>query len=324
MRTGSNARRRTARRAVIGSLAVLSLAVGGCSSGGGASGSAASGSSGGTGAFGASSQPAESGQSGSAAQSSGDSGKTLAQIKSTGTMTVGVRFSEPPYGYVPQGKSDPIGFSIDLSTAIGKHLGAKQMKWVEVTAQNRIPYLTSGKVDMLAASILIKPDRAKKVAFTIPAFQDVDKILVQDSSSINGTDDLSGKTVGVTQGAAQKDDVKKVAPGVNVREFQTWPLALTAMFQGQIDGVVATTGILIGLEQTANDAGKKVKIVGDGFAPGYVAPAVRKDDPAMLKAVNDALLAMEKDGTYGKIFKKWWGNAFAKPYHIHKVDDLPG
>lgn len=250
---------------------------------------------------------------------SGGASATLERIKSTGTMTVGVRFSEPPYGYVPQGKSEPIGFSVDLSTAVAKHLGADKVTWVEVTAQNRIPYLTSGKVDMVAASMLIKPDRAEKVAFTIPGFRDVNKMLVEDGSSIKDVDDLTDKTVGVTQGAAQKQDVEKAAPGVTVQEFQTWPLALTAMFNGQIDAVVATTGILLGLEQTANDAGKNVKIVGSGFSPGYIAPAVQKDDPALLKAVNDALLATEEDGTYAEIFKKWWGDAFDEAYHVHEV-----
>ena len=304
---------RTVRAAIVAVLAALSLTVAACSSGQ----SAGSGSTAPSGGSDASSAPA--GSSGS-----GDGGSTLAKIKQSGTMTVGVRFSDPPYGYVPQGKSDPIGFSIDLSTEIGKRLGAKTMKWVEVTAQNRIPYLTSGKVDMIAASILIKPDRAKKVAFTIPAFKDLDRLLVEKGSPIKGTDDLAGKTVGVTQGAAQKDDVLTVAPQVNVREFQRWPLALTAMSQGQIDAVVATTGILLGLEQSANDAGKSVAIVGDGFSPGYIAPAVRKGDPALLKAVNNALLDMEKDGTYAKIFSKWWGDAFATPYHIKNISGLPG
>lgn len=243
------------------------------------------------------------------------SGGTLQKVKSQGELVVGVKFDTPPYGYIPKGKSDPEGFDIDISNEIAKRLGVKT-KFVQVTAKNRLPYLESGKIDLIAASMFHTQKRDEAIDFSITYFEDQDKLLVPANSSIKSVADLKGKTVSLTQGSTQEVDVKKAAPGVKTLTYQTWPDTLQAMLRGDADAVVSSTGILVGLEQTANAAGEHVKVVGQGFAPSPVGLGMRQNDSEFRDAVNFALMDMAKDGTYDKIFKKWWGSIVPDTYQI--------
>lgn len=240
---------------------------------------------------------------------------TLKKVKSAGVLTVGVKFDTPPYGFIPKGKSEPEGFDVDISKEIAKRLGVS-VKFVQVTAKNRTAYLQSGKIDLIAASMFHTRTRDEAIDFSITYFEDQDKLLVPANSPIKGVQDLQGKTVSLTQGSTQELDVKKAAPGVKTLTYQTWPDTLQAMLRGEADAVVSSTGILVGLEQTANAAGKHVKVVGDGFAPSPVGIGMRQNDSGFRDAINFALMDMAKDGTYDAIFKKWWGNIVPEPYHI--------
>jgi len=254
-----------------------------------------------------------------AAQASNDKGPissdTLKQIKANGELVVGVKFDTPPYGFIPKGKSEPEGFDVDITNEIAKRLGVKT-KFVQVTAKNRAPYLQTGKIDLIAASMFHTRTRDDAIDFSITYFEDQDKLLVPANSSIKGVADLKGKTVSLTQGSTQELDVKKAAPGVKTLAYQTWPDTLQAMLRGEADAVVSSTGILVGLKNTANAAGADVKVVGDGFAPSPVGIGMRQNDSAFRDAVNFALMDMYVDGTYDKIFKKWWGDILSDTYKI--------
>jgi ABC-type amino acid transport substrate-binding protein len=254
-------------------------------------------------------------QASNAAASSSSASDTLKKVKDAGVLTVGVKFDTPPYGFIPKGKSEPEGFDIDISKEIAKRLGVK-VKFVQVTAKNRTPYLETGKIDLIAASMFHTRTRDEAIDFSITYFEDQDKLLVPADSTIKGVQDLKGKTVSLTQGSTQELDVKKAAPGVKTLTYQTWPDTLQAMLRGEADAVVSSTGILVGLEQTANAAGEHVKVVGNGFAPSPVGIGMRQNDSGFRDAVNFALMDMAKDGTYDAIFKKWWGNIVPDAYQI--------
>lgn len=240
---------------------------------------------------------------------------TMEHIKSTGTLMAGVKYDTPPYGFIPKGKSEPEGFDIDIVKEIAKRLGVKA-SFVQATAKNRTSYLQSGKIDLIAASMIHTMTRDKAIDFSVAYFVDENKLLVPGNSTIKSVQDLAGKTVSLTQGSTQEVDVKKAAPGVKTLSYQTWPDTLQAMLRGEADAVVSTSGILVGLNETANAAGKHVKIVGSGFAPSPIAMGMRQNDSEFRDAVNFALMDMYADGTYAAIFKKWWSAVLPLPYKM--------
>ena len=240
---------------------------------------------------------------------------TLAKITSSGKMVVGVKFDSPPYGSIPEGTTEPVGFDIDIAAEIGKRLGVKT-SFVQVTAKSRVLALQTGKIDLIAASMFHTKARDKAIDFSINYFEDQNRLMVLGDSDITGTDDLAGRTAALTQGSTQEVDIKIAQPEVKTLVYQTWPDTLQALLRGEADAVVSSNGLLSGLLETANAAGENVKIVGEGFGEGPVGLGMRQDDSKFRDAVNFALMDMQADGTYEEIFQKWWGKSVPNTYQM--------
>lgn len=257
--------------------------------------------------------------SGGGSDDASSQGKTedgsLGEIKNEGEITIGVKFDTPPYGFIAEGESEPQGFDVDITAEIAKRLGVKP-KFVEVSSENRIPYLQTGRINLIAASMFHTRTRDEAIDFSATYFEDANKFLVPSGSSLKSIEDLAGKTVTLTQGSTQQAAIERLAPDAEILAFQDWPSALQAMLRGDAVAVVSSSGILSGLKQRANDAGKDVKIVGKGFAPSPVAMGVQENDSALRDAVNFALMEMYEDGTYDRIFKKWWSDVFPEVYEV--------
>ena len=87
----------------------------------------------------------------------------LESIKKTGVQAVAVPQDFPPFGSVGS-DMQPVGYDIDTARLIAKSLGVK-VKLVPVTSTNRIPYLTTGKVDLVISSLGKNAEREKAIDF---------------------------------------------------------------------------------------------------------------------------------------------------------------
>lgn len=244
---------------------------------------------------------------------------SLEKITENGTFVVGVKFDTRPYGFVPEGQSEPAGFDIDLATEIADRLGV-EVELVQVNSQNRILNLESGKVDALMASMLRTPEREETIDFSIDYLSDGQMLLVPEDSKITSIDDLgSDTTVAVVQGTPEEKVLLENAPeGVKTVTYQSWPDALQSLYRNEAQAVTTTLGILYGLKESSDDAGKPMEIVGGSFADGPIAAGFRKGDSELIEAFNDALLDMQEDGTYEEIFLKWWGDAIPEVYVMQR------
>src|SRR5204862_3094110 len=109
----------------------------------------------------------------------GETQSTLGEIKKRDKMLVGVKTDFPPFGSVDaSGKN--IGFDIDLAYELAKAMlgDPNKMELVSVTSGNRIPYLQSGKIDIIVATVTINDERKKVVEFSEPYFLSGALILV--------------------------------------------------------------------------------------------------------------------------------------------------
>ena len=88
----------------------------------------------------------------------------LADIQKAGTLRVAVPQDFPPFGSVGTDLK-PRGYDIDMAALIAKELGVK-IELIPVTSTNRIPYLTTGKADLVISSLGKNPDREKVIDFS--------------------------------------------------------------------------------------------------------------------------------------------------------------
>lgn len=226
-------------------------------------------------------------------------------LVSAGKLTVCTHLAYKPFQYKDEaGKI--IGFDVDLMDVVAKKLGVTQeiidIEFGQITSG---AVFASKKCDVGAAAITIKADRETAAPFSKPYFSATQALMVKSDSAVKGLADLKGKTVAVQTDTTGKDyiDSKAAEYGYTVKVFDDMPSGANAILAGTADAAVNDNGV-INFFVKDNPTTKVVAEFQTGEKYGFNTP---KDNPAMLKAVNDALDAARADGSFNTIYKKWFG-----------------
>src|SRR6478752_4922158 len=173
---------------------------------------------------------------------------TPAEIKAKGKLVVGIQGDNPPWGFVTSaGKQD--GLDADIATLFAKELGV-QVEFVPLEVNNRIPALTTGRVDVLFATMAMLPDRAKAVQFSKPYNANAIVLIGPKSAEIKTNADMKKFTIGVAKGAAQDTQVTKNAPeGTVIRRFDGDAASIQALASGQVEALGGNIFYLQRIEQ---------------------------------------------------------------------------
>ena len=226
----------------------------------------------------------------------------LADIKSAGVINAGVKYDFKPFGFINE-KGKVVGFDIDLLTYIAKDLGVK-IKFQQVTSKTRIALVAGGQIDVVAASMTHKVKRDDTIDFTISYFFDGQSILAKKDSKAKKADDFKGKKVGVIQGATSGENFKKLVPKAKIVSFQEYPQAVMALKKGKIDAI--TTDLVWCMTQV-NDSKGTLKVVGGVLSYEPYGMGMAENESNLRDAMNFAIQKSVKDGTYLKLYKKWFG-----------------
>src|SRR6478735_8679347 len=96
--------------------------------------------------------------------------QTVDEIIKRGKVIIGVNTTTPIFGLMGK-DGQPEGYDPDVARLMGKYLGVP-VEFVPVTGANRIPYLLTGRVDVLICLFGITPERAQQVWYSIPYAMD--------------------------------------------------------------------------------------------------------------------------------------------------------
>jgi len=240
-------------------------------------------------------------------------GDTLAKIKSSGSITLGVRESSGLSYTLGNGKY--VGFHTEMAEHIigdlQKQLGLAKLdiKYQPVTSQNRIPLVTNGTVDLECGSTTNNTARQKDVAFAVTTYVEEVRMAVKASSDIKSIKDLNGKTVATTTGTTSVQTLRKNerAGGIDFKEVYGKDHADSFLMveTGRADAFVMDGSILAAnISKAKNPA--DYKIVGEVLSVEPIACMLRKDDPAFKKAVDDSIKRQIADGSLAKLYDKWF------------------
>ncbi len=238
---------------------------------------------------------------------------TLAKIKSSGTVTMGVRDSSGALSYsVGEGKYE--GFHVDVCrhvlADVQKQLGLKQLNIVyqSVTSQNRAPLVKNGTVDIECGSTTNNTARAQEVDFAHTTYVTAVRMAVRANAGINSISQLNGRNVATTTGTTSVQTLRKNErmKGLDFHEVYGKDHADSFLLleQGRADAFVMDDYILAGnIAHAKNPA--EFKIVGEALSIEPIAIMLRKDDPAFKKAINDSIDGLMKSGEIGKMLGKY-------------------
>ncbi len=238
---------------------------------------------------------------------------TLAKIKNSGAITLGVRESSG-LSYT-LGKGKYVGFHTEMAEHIiadlQKQLGLSKLeiKYQPITSQNRVPLVTNGTVDLECGSTTNNATRAKDVAFAVTTYVEEVRIATKANSGIQSVKDLNGKTVATTTGTTSVQTLRKHerAGGIDFKEVlgKDHADSFLLLETGRADAFVMDGSILAGnISKAKNPA--DYKIVGEVLSVEPIACMMRKDDPAFKKAVDDSIKRQIADGSLAKLYDKWF------------------
>jgi arginine/lysine/histidine/glutamine transport system substrate-binding/permease protein len=194
------------------------------------------------------------------------------------------------------------GFDIDLMNAIGDAAGFK-VDFQSLPFDGIIPALQSGTVDAAISAMTITAARAQTVSFSRPYFKAGLAIAVRDSSNdVTSLDSLKGKKIAVQIGTTGANEAKKV-PGAEIRTFDSAPLALQELSNGNVDAVINDAPVTLYAIKSNNIPG--IKVVGQLLTEEFYGIASPKDS-SNLEKINSGLATLLSNGKYKEIYQKWF------------------
>jgi polar amino acid transport system substrate-binding protein len=176
-----------------------------------------------------------------------------------------------------------------------------------VTSANRIPYLQTRKADLVISTLGKNAEREKVIDFSsayAPFFQ---AVYAPKSIKLTSFADMAGKTVAVTRGAMEDQELNKVAPpNVDYRRFEDNNATIAAFVAGQTQ-TIATSAAVAGdmLAKNPKVSAEFKLLLKD--SPCFI--GIAKGETGLKTKVNEIIAAAKKDGTLDAMSKKWLGKA---------------
>ena len=223
-------------------------------------------------------------------------------IKSQGKVRVGVRCDQPPYGFQDE-KGQFAGVEVDMAKQIATYAfgSPDKAELTCVTAANRIPQLTSKRVDLLIATLGVSPERARVVAFSKPYRWGASDVLVAKDSPYKKLGDLSGKTIIALTGSVQAKWFEEKMKDATLLRLNTAADSLQALKQGRGEAYAhdAATLVIIASKDPT------LRLLGDHYQLSDAAMAVRPGEDAWLAYVDAAIARMRSEGLFLRWVEKW-------------------
>jgi len=198
----------------------------------------------------------------------------------------------------------PSGFGIDLVTAIGDKQGFRP-NFIPHDFTDMLEDLGKG-ADMAVSAISITDERRALVDFTNSHFESSQALLVPEGSTITTVNDLKGKKVAIAEGSVGEDMLSQIQAGNGsiVRNPSVWA-AVQQVMRKEVDAAFSDVAPLTYYANNYKD--RKLRVIIDPSLPkDYYALAVAKGKPELLKKLNAGIEQVKADGTFDKIYQKWF------------------
>lgn len=246
---------------------------------------------------------------------------TLASIKASGELKIGVEAAYVPFTYRQGGEI--VGYDVELADIFCKSLGVKP-NLIDTAWAGVIPSLYARKFDIIMSGMSYSKERVQRVAFSIPYAEASQALLIRagDANAIKGVNELNGRIVAIKLGSPGQILQERInaslkqagGPGFKeVRTFDDHPAAYVALAQNRVDAVLNTIPTLA---MVLRDAPGRYAIVKGIGADNWAGIAVRKEDPEIVAFLNGELARLKADGSLYKIQEKWFGFRMTLPDQV--------
>jgi putative glutamine transport system substrate-binding protein len=216
------------------------------------------------------------------------------------SLIIGMKTDTYPFGY-QDANGHFAGYDAALGRLIAKGIlgSEKKVKFIPVTASDRMMKLYTGDVDMIIATMSVTPKRQEILDFSTPYHVAGQALLVRNGSDVKALKDLSGKRAIIVFGSTSEKSLRAAVPNVGIIGYRTYTDAYKALKAGKGDAIVSDDTILIGLSLKDDT----VKLLPKRYTKEPYAVAFRKGDESkdLVRAVNNVIEIETKNGTLKNI-----------------------
>lgn len=232
------------------------------------------------------------------------------RIQARGEFVVATDASYIPFSAV-DANGALFGFDIELAEAIGRHWGVR-VSFENITYDALLGTLVAGRDDAVISAFVPQPERTREVAYTQPYFVGGTVAVIRAAEGVPLTGDplawAAGQRLAVEYGAggdALARQWARRAAGVEVLPHSTAAEALAALAAGQADAalvdVLSAYDFMLGHPD--------LRLAGPPLEPEPYVIAVSIEAPLLREQLEQALSALEADGTLPELRVKWFGEA---------------
>lgn len=236
-------------------------------------------------------------------------GLTVKSANAEDVLRMGTEGAYPPFNEVDK-NGKVFGFDIDIGNALCAEM-KRNCEWVVQDWEGIIPALLAKKFDTIVASMSITADRKKTINFSSPYYQTpasffAKKGVYKDISEAT----FKGKTVGVQTATIHQSYMQGKYPKVSLKTYATLDELVLDLQAGRVDIGFADSFAVNDTLLAKPDGDKYELFGGPVYSKEYlgegVGVGVRKDDKALLEALNKAIKTIHDNGTYKKINDRYF------------------
>ncbi len=231
---------------------------------------------------------------------------TLDEIAKRGSLRVGMEPGYMPFELTNQ-KGEIIGFDVDMAKRMAKAMGV-ELEIVSTAWDGIIPALLTSKFDVIMSGMTLTQERNMSINFASPYIEIGQSIIVANkvAGEINSYKDLNDAkyTVASKLGTTGEQATKRMIPNAKYISFETEQEGVLEVSNGKIDAFIYD--MPYNTVAVAQRGEGKVKHIDTAFTFEPLAWGIRKGDPDFLNWLNNFMYQIRHDGTYDKIYKKWF------------------
>lgn len=243
--------------------------------------------------------------------------RTLEEITASKKLIVGINPTLPPLG-IFNDKNQIDGFDVDIAKEIAGKMGLT-LEIVQVGSPDRIPFVSSGKIDMVLGAMTWTAERAKVIDFTVPVHTEVLGVLTTKAKPWTDWKQLDDPNVKLVQvrGTTPVKFIAEKLPKAQVLLLDNYPDAVRAIAQGRADGMVDVLDFMT--EHLKTHKTVEWKTVPTPVDVYFCGIGVAKGNDALRQKLNGIVKELNASGFIDKSWQKWFG---APMFHDPKTSPL--
>lgn len=224
--------------------------------------------------------------------------RSIADIKQSGKLIIGVFSDKAPFGYIDK-DGNYQGYDVYFAERLAKDMGVKA-EYISLEPANRVEYAKTGKVDIVLANFTVTKERAEQVDFALPYMKVALGVVSPAKANITSIEQLKDKPLIVAKGTTAETYFDKHHPEIKLLKFDQYTETFNALLDGR--GAAFSTDNTEVLAWAMKNPDFKVGITSLGDLD-TIAPAVQKGNKELLAYINDEIKKLGAENFFHKNYE---------------------